>query len=242
MHPRAGPEPRPLGAEPAMREEAAIVRRVAAVRAALLAESDGSPAVRERVERFVARLEELRAELERRRIAASDAGISPALVPGARFAIREGAFVAATGPVAWWGRLNHWVPLRLALWLGRRTSKTPEDPAMHIVVLGVFFVLAAYAAQTALVWHLFGARWALPYLISLPLAATWDHRFQDRMRRAAQRMRTYFQFRADPALQPRLAAEIAWLRGEALALERLAAERLAADRPAREPERQSRRG
>ena len=127
----------------------------------------------------------------------------------------------ATWPVALWGRVNHWLPLRAALTLSGATSKHPEDPAMHTVVAGVAFTLGAYAAQTALVWQLAGARWALPYLLSLPASATWDLRFRDRMRSAIRRVRTYLQFRRDPSLQPRLVAELAWIREEALALEEL---------------------
>ncbi|HEU4564131.1 MAG TPA: lysophospholipid acyltransferase family protein [Gemmatimonadaceae bacterium] len=209
--------PRPLGApDTPLLDEAAIARRIEEVRESLDA---AQPA---RVARFESRLESLRAELEARGIPVNDVAISPAIAPGARFAVREGAIVAATAPIALWGRINHWAPLRLALRLGRRTSRGPEDPAMHTVVIGLVLVLAAYAVQTAVVWQLAGARWALAYLLSLPVAASWDLRFRDRMHRALRRMRAYFQFRRDPTLQPRLASELAWLRDEAVALETLA--------------------
>lgn len=220
---RAVDEPRPLGTDVSLAGEVRLAQRAEAVRAAVLGAAGAHSPAGERAEQFLRRLEALRGELDRRRIAPGDVGISPGLAPGARFALREGAIVAVTGPVAWWGRINHWLPLRTAVWLGRRMSTEPEDPAMHILVIGLVLVLIAYTAQTALVWALAGARWALLYLVSLPLSASWDLRFRDRMRRAARRMRTYFQFRRDPTLQPRLAAEIAWLRGEALALEAAAA-------------------
>ncbi|MDQ3699145.1 MAG: lysophospholipid acyltransferase family protein [Gemmatimonadota bacterium] len=214
--------PRPLSApDTPLMDEAQIARRVAVVRSALAVEGQ-PPAFAERVEGFEARLEALRSDLEGRGIPPNDVAISPQLAPGAWFAIREAAVIAAAGPIAWWGRLNHWLPLRLAVWLARRTSRTPEDPAMHTIVIGLILVLLAYAAQMALVWALTSPMWALLYVASLPLAASWDFRFRERVRRAAGRMRAYFQLRGDPGLRRRLADEIAWLREEALALERRA--------------------
>jgi hypothetical protein len=87
------------------------------------------------------------------------------------------------------------------------------------VVVGLGLVLLAYVIQTAIVWSIAGTLWAALYLVSLPVAAAWDIRFWDRMRRAAQRVRTSFHYRRDPNLQHRLASEFSWLREEALGLE-----------------------
>ncbi|MGH7718728.1 MAG: 1-acyl-sn-glycerol-3-phosphate acyltransferase [Gemmatimonadaceae bacterium] len=202
--------------DPRLADEVDIVRRIAAVRDALLA------VVPERATQFRARLEALRAELARRRIAVNDVMISRSLARGAWFAIRETAVILGAGPIAWWGRVNHWAPLSLARWIARRRSRSPEDPAMYTLAVGLVLVLAAYAVQTAMVWRLAGPRWALAYLVSLPLAATWDLRFRDRMRRAALRTRTYLQFRTERGVQERLLRELQWVREEALALEGLA--------------------
>jgi hypothetical protein len=94
---------------------------------------------------------------------------------------------------------------------------------MYTLVVGLGLVLSAYAVQTAIVWRLTNGWWAAAYLVSLPLAATWDIRFRDRLRRAGRRMRTYFRYRRDPALRARLEHELAAIRDEALAIERLAA-------------------
>jgi glycerol-3-phosphate O-acyltransferase/dihydroxyacetone phosphate acyltransferase len=205
---------RSLGSpDPPLASEVEIVRRILAVERSL------PPNAAERASRFLVRLEALRRELVHRRIAVTDVTISAALVPGARFGVREGALVAITGPVALWGRINHWIPLMLARWIARRQSRSPEDPAMYTLVVGLGLVLIAYAVQTAIVARFAGAWWASAYLLSLPLAATWDIRFRDRLRRAGKRMRTYFQYRRDPSLRPRLAKELAWLRDEALAIE-----------------------
>jgi len=210
-------EPRPLAApDRPLIDELDAIRRVTATRASL--PKVASP----RAEAFLARLEALRTELARRGIPVNDTNIDIGTRPAARFALREMAIVTAAGPFAWWGRVNHWLPLKGARLIAKRTSRTPEDPAMHTLVVGLVLVLLAYTAQTALVWVWAGALWAILYLISLPAASTWDHRFRDRMTRALQRTRTYFQFRSDRSLQPRLQKELGWLREEALALEALA--------------------
>lgn len=211
---------RPLRApDPPLAEEVAIVRRVDAVEASLRSVAP------ERVERFLSRLEALRAELAERDIPVNEVSISKDVRSAAWFVVREGVLIASAGPIAWWGRLNHWIPLRLAESIARRQSKSPEDPAMYTLVVGLGLVVSAYVLQTSIMWWLAGPVWALLYLVSLPMAATWDIRFRDRMRSAARRMRTYFQLRRDPALQSRLEGELAWLRAEALALEELGAAR-----------------
>ncbi len=203
-------------AGPPLASEVDVVRRMLAVQRSLPASA------RARAEALVRRLDVFRAELARHHIATSDITISERLGPGALFGVREGTLLALGGPVALWGRVNHWIPLELARRIARRRSKSPEDPAMYTLVVGLGLVLVAYAVQTAIVWRLTSGWWAAAYLLSLPLAATWDIRFRDRLRRASRRMRTYFRYRRDPALRPKLEQELAAIRDEALAIERLA--------------------
>ena len=214
--------PRPLrDPDPPLADVLDVTRRVDAARRAIdrAVATDAS-----RVARFTERLEAFRRETEGRGIAVNDIGISTATSSAARFLAREAAVVALSGPLAWWGRINHWLPFRLARLVARRTSRTPDQPAQHTVVAGVGLVLLFYALQTALVGWLAGWPWWLLYLVSLPLSATWDLRFQDRMDRARRRIRTYLLFRRDSALRARLLGEVAWLREESAALERIAAE------------------
>jgi len=211
---RAVDQARPLHApEPPLADEVAIARRVDTVQQILRA--GGS----ERADRFLARLEAFRAELALRSIPAGDVEGSTRLSDAAGFAIREAAIVLAAGPLALWGHINHWAPLGLARWAAGRWSKSPEDPAVYELGVGLGLVVLAYIIQTTIVWSIAGPLWASVYLVSLPVAGTWDIRFRDRMRRAAQRVRTFFQYRRDPNLQPRLALEFSWLREEALGLE-----------------------
>lgn len=212
-------QPRPLGAAVTpFTDEVDVIRRVHRARSLLRKGDD----VKARADAFLARLEALRRELDQRGIAANDLAISSAVRPGVWFAVREAAILAGMGPIAIWGRINHWAPLRLARSIAIRKSRSPEDPAMYSLAVGLGLVLAAYAIQTTAVTLRFGTFTGMLYLLSLPLAATLDWRLRDRLRHARQRMRTYLQYRRDPALQRKLLDEAAWLRQEALALEQLA--------------------
>lgn len=210
--------PAPLAAADAPHDLAHdIARRAERVRRA----AETAPgALQARLRVFLDRLDALDAELARRDLPPEDVGLETATAPGARFALREGARVALAAPLAFWGRLNHWIPLRLALALARRTSRTPEDPAMHTIVAGLVMVLAFYLVAGTIVWRLAGPWWALLYVATLPASATWDFRFRDYLDRGWRRVRAYFTLRRDPALRARLTSEMAWLRGEAEALER----------------------
>ena len=199
---------------PPLTDEARIAGRIGAVSAALRARAP------ERVEDFLGRLEAFRVALDVRDIPLTELRIQPNFSSGARFAVRELLWVAMIGPFAWWGRANHWLPLTVAQALARRTSRTPEDPAMHTVLAGAALVLLAYAAQTTVVAVLAGPWWALAYLLSLPIAASVDLRLRDRWRHARDRMRAYFTFRRDPRLHEQLRTELRWLQEEALELER----------------------
>ena len=205
-------------------DEVRIAQQVDAVRRALDA---GDAELAPRAERLLSRLDALRAEAEARGVAINDIALDLSARRGAWFAIREGALAAWFGPLSWWGRLNHWAPLRLARALAMRSSRSPEDPAMHTIVAGLGLVLLFYALQTALVWQLAGWGWGLLYLGSLPLTAHWDFRYRERLRRARQRVRTYLLFRREPELRRRLCDEVAALRAEAAALGQLSEERAA---------------
>jgi 1-acyl-sn-glycerol-3-phosphate acyltransferase len=173
---------------------------------------------RERIDRFLARLASFRFETERLGLRINDVEISTGARAGAWFVARELAIAVAVGPAAIWGRVNHWLPLRLARWYARRASASPEDPAMHTVVSGLVLVIAFYVAQTALVGWLAGAWWGVLYLLSLPGSATCDFWYAERLRRAVHRARAYLRFRRDPVLHRRLARESEALRAEADAL------------------------
>jgi 1-acyl-sn-glycerol-3-phosphate acyltransferase len=161
-------------------------------------------------------------------IAASDVQMSRATAPGVWFAARELGIAVAAGPLALWGRANHWVPLRITRAVALKTSRTPDEPAMNTIAVGLGDVLAFYVVQVGLVAWWWNWAAAAAYAISLPLSATWDFRYADRLRRGVARIRAYLRFRRAPDLHERLRADLEWLRGEAIALDGLVSEVLPA--------------
>jgi 1-acyl-sn-glycerol-3-phosphate acyltransferase len=210
---------RPLGApNPPLAESVRLAHRINTIAPRLAALE---PVIASRVETFLDRFASFENNTQQHTVAASDVQMSTDIGPGAWFTVRELMIAAVAGPLALWGRVNHWIPLRLARLLGRRTSRTPDEPAMNTIVAGLVLVLLFYIGQTAVVGWFLGWLVAAAYAVSLPLSATWDIRYADRRRRAVSRIRTYFLFRREPALQQRLLAELTWLRREAIDLNAL---------------------
>jgi 1-acyl-sn-glycerol-3-phosphate acyltransferase len=210
---------RPLGTpDPPLVESVKLAHRINAIIPHL---RDVDPAVAARVETFLRRFAAFETVTQQHAVAASDVQMSVAVGPGARFAVRELLIAIVAGPLAIWGRVNHWVPLRLARLLGKRNSRLPDEPAMNTIVAGLVLVLLFYAGQTAFVGWLFGWLIAITYAISLPISATWDIRYADRRWRAVARIRTYLLFRGNPELHKQLLDELTWLRREAVDLNAL---------------------
>jgi glycerol-3-phosphate O-acyltransferase / dihydroxyacetone phosphate acyltransferase len=227
-------EPRPLGApHPPLGHVATLARRMEAARRSLepgpaAARGGAGPApaalagpVASRAAAFAERLEALEAAAAGRGVALAEALIPLSIGRGAWFVLREVALAAIGGPLALWGRVNHWIPLRLALRLGRRGANGQDEPAMRTVVAGLLLVLAFYAAQAVLVGAVVGAVWAAAYVLTLPASAGWDLRWSDRREDARRRVRAYLRLRREPALRAALEREIAALREEAAALDAL---------------------
>lgn len=197
--------------------EAAIARRIERIEQAL---ARGAGALGARARALEARLDAFGRETKVRGISVEDVAISRRLGPGLRFALREGWLLLVGGPVALWGRLNHWLPIRAARAVAMRSIDSAADPAMRTLVAGTAFVLLTYLAQTAIVYALWGGWVALGYFVSLPLAGDLNFLLSDRLHRARRRARAYFTFRRDPALQERWLAELEELRHEVVALDR----------------------
>jgi len=174
-----------------------------------------------RVQQFEKRFAALLSQLGREQLALEDVSVEPGSLPGARFAVREGLLALVRGPIGLWGRVNHWLPITITRALALRRVQSRDEPAMRSVVFGLVLVLAFYALQTGMVAWFFGGWWALAYALTLVPSASSDFRYGDRTRRARERIRAYFRFRKEPALQRSLKAEAEWLREEAVALEAL---------------------
>jgi glycerol-3-phosphate O-acyltransferase/dihydroxyacetone phosphate acyltransferase len=212
-------DPPPVSADRPLEEVVELERRLAQARH-LLESEHTDPALRARAERLLDRLDEFEQTLGSEGIALDDVAISVSRRHGARFAIREGALLVSAGPVALWGRLNHWLPFRLARALGERDMTSRDQPAMRTILAGLVLVLVFYTTAAAIVARFAGGVAAAAYVVSLPIAADIDLRFAERMRRARQRMRAYVHFRRDPKLRDRLRAEHTWLTDEIAELAR----------------------
>ena len=208
---------RPLHApDPPLADRVRVAQRINTITPHL---TELPPDVAMRIERFLERLTEFERATQSNGIATSDVGMTTSIGRGVWFAIRESFIGAIAGPLALWGRVNHWLPVRTARWLALRTSKLPDEPAMNTIIAGLVSVLVFYSVQIAIVAWAFGWIAAVVYTISLPASATWDFRYADRLRRAFARIRTYRRFRKEPDLHAWLLAELAWLRTEVTELQ-----------------------
>ncbi len=212
-------EPAPIGIDRSLGDEVEVERRLAQARRLLDGERT-TPAVRARAEAFLDRLGAFERTLCAEQIAVEDVAIPLGARAGAWFALREGGVLALAGPVALWGRINHWIPFRLARVLGARDMTSRDQPAMRTILAGLVLVLLFYAGAVTVVNRLAGPAAAAAYLVSLPIAADVELRFTERMRRARQRMRTYLRFRRKTELRERLCAEHEWLTSEIAELAR----------------------
>lgn len=210
--PALGDDETPLGST------LAVVRRLDRAHAVLRQRNDRT--LDARASAFEARVRAFRAELDTQQLDVHDVSISAGTGAGLRFAVRELLLALLLAPVGLWGRLTHFVPIQLARTLALRNVRSRDEPAMNTLVAGLVLVLGAYAVQTAAVAWWLGGWWALVFLLSLVPSASSDLRYGDRTRRARARMRAYFTFRRDPALQQRLLVEADALRRSAGELER----------------------
>lgn len=191
--------------------EMAIARRIEELSSRLQYADD---ALRRQADQLVRRLDAVEGVAAKHGVLVEDIGISLEPRRALRFIVREGWLLLVGGPVAIWGRINHWLPFRSARVIAMRSIDSASDPAMRTLVAGTAFVLLTYLAQSALVAALWGPFVALAYLVSLPVAADINFSLSDRLHRAMQRARAFLRFRRDPELQLRLKEELAALRRE----------------------------
>lgn len=203
-------DPLSIGTGRPLEDEVELERRLAQARQVLESEAT-NPTVRERAEDFLNRLGTFERTLWAERVAIDDVAIPVESRPGIWFAIREGLVLAILGPIALWGRANHWLPFRFARSLGERDMTSRDQPAMRTIIAGLVFVLLFYGLATSIVARVAGGPVAALYLASLPITADINLRFTERIRQARQRMRAYLRFRRKPELRQRLSAEHAWL-------------------------------
>jgi hypothetical protein len=203
-------------AEPPLSSTVALTRTLEHVRRGLPALGHETSL---RLQHFLVRLEHFRQEARTLGVALSDVGMPTSRASGSLFIVRETLIGLALGPVALWGRANHWIPVHAALAIARATSRNEDEPAMHTMVGGLVLVLFTYALMALLLGRFFGWPWAVGYLALLPVAASVDFWWSDRVNRALRRARGYIGLRANPGKAQWLVGEKVELRREAQELE-----------------------
>jgi 1-acyl-sn-glycerol-3-phosphate acyltransferase len=197
--------------------EMAIARRIDELSARL---QDADDTLRRQADQLVRRLDAVERVAANHGVLIEDVGIAVAGPSALRFVVRESWLLVVAGPIAIWGRVNHWLPFWAARAIAMRSIDSAADPAMRTLVAGTAFVALTYAAQTALVDVVWGAPVAIAYLVSLPIAADINFYFSDRLQRVLHRARAFRRFRRDPELQTRLNDELRSLRLDVQVLDR----------------------
>jgi 1-acyl-sn-glycerol-3-phosphate acyltransferase len=83
----------------------------------------------------------------------------------------KGRLIAA---VAWWGRLTHQTPVRIARSIAVKRSTDADEPAMLTILFGVGLVLLTYIIHLTIVGVLAHSIWITAiYLVSLLTGAYW---------------------------------------------------------------------
>jgi 1-acyl-sn-glycerol-3-phosphate acyltransferase len=180
--------------------------------------SSADPKVRARAEEIATRINAIRRTTRAKGVLLEDAWIDTASAPALGFIAREGGYLVLAGPVALWGWINHWLPLRTARVLATRNVQSSADPAMRTIIAGAAFVTIAYLAQGAAVGFVVGWLAAVLYIASLPIAAGINFELRDRLRRALARARTFLVLRGNPALREQIRSELTTLRTDIAAV------------------------
>jgi 1-acyl-sn-glycerol-3-phosphate acyltransferase len=208
---------RPLAApDPPLAEGVRMAQRLESARHLLPNLSSGL--VRE-VGDFLEELDDFQARLRSHQIPVNDLWMPVTAMAGGWFALRELVLLLLALPIALWGRLNHWIPLALARWIGRTTSRNADEPAMHTLVSGLVLVVCCYIAIAAVIGRVAGAGWAVVYLAALPPSASLDFWISDRLRRARARARAYLFLRANPRCRAELRTKASTIRAAARRLD-----------------------
>ena len=74
---------------------------------------------------------------------------------------------------AWWGRVMHEIPLRIARRQAIRLSTDADETAMYTMTLGLAAILVSYLIEVPIIWLFLGWMVALVFLVSLIAGAYW---------------------------------------------------------------------
>jgi hypothetical protein len=127
--------------------EAAIALRIDAATSALV---DASPQVIAAADILVAKLDAIEHDLRQHGIDLADVRVSTRLPDAMTFVAREAPLVLVAGIATVLGWATHWIPLRAARALARRSlARNPsrDQPAMRTILFGLLAVVIWYAVQ-----------------------------------------------------------------------------------------------
>lgn len=137
------------------------------------------------------------------------------------FLIKNIPILLLGSPLFVFGVINHILPYLLVRSIARRKAKTKDHWASYTVYPGLFAFPLFYAIQIALAWIFLPWPLALSYSVLLPLSGWFTVRYDDRMRDAWRRSRTFLRFMVNRRLQRQLIDEANTIVAE---IERLSAE------------------
>jgi 1-acyl-sn-glycerol-3-phosphate acyltransferase len=118
---------------------------------------------------------------DRLRVVSEEAGLPPARIYSGveQTTFRERVIACA----AWWGRLTHELPIRLARNLAVRRSTSADEPAMLTIVFGIGLVLITYAIHLAIVGAITHSLWMDGVYLGGLLGGAYWAAFQQHPRR-----------------------------------------------------------
>lgn len=205
---------------PSLSRSLGVVRRIA--RAQQILRQRGDPVVAQRIDAFEQQLRAFRRRLTNDKLNVHDLGVDFANGIHGGAVLREIAIACVMLPISLWGRITHYVPIRLTRYVALRNVRALDQPPTRSFVLGVILVVLTYAVLTTLVAITFGGWWALGFFLTLVPSASRGLRYTDRLQRMRQRVHAFRLFRRSPSLQQSLQHDADALQREAGALEQLA--------------------
>ena len=111
---------------------------------------------------------------DRLRAVSEEAGLPPKEKDGSHEQDKDSARGRLIALAAWWGRLTHQTPVRIARNMAVRRSTNADEPAMLTILFGIGLVLVTYVVHLTIVGALAHSVWiSFIYLIGLLTGAYW---------------------------------------------------------------------
>ncbi len=168
----------------------------------------------EEVAAISARVHRYRARLRLYGITQAEVFIRMSPARAALFVLRELELLLVGLPLAAFGWLHHMVPLMLIRWYARRITEHRDQWSSNVIFPAMIVFPVLYLLLMSAAWLLLPKAWPLVYSVLLPYGGWYMVNWADRVGGSWQRMRTFLQFLARPALQQELVSEGREIIGE----------------------------